>query len=75
MNEMTPTRMKAELPYWIRQHIGALRRARTHREKAKISMQPARRLMMARAAEKDAAKCFRRWQAENPTASLPCFTV
>jgi hypothetical protein len=65
--------METKLPYWIRQQRGALKRAATHRAKAKISSQPDRewRLMMARAAEKDAARCFKRWQAENPTAPHP----
>jgi len=59
------------LPYWLRQQAGAEKRAKTHREKAKLSCDPQWRLMMARAAEKDASRCFKRWRAENPQAPHP----
>lgn len=54
--------------YLIRQARGALKRAATHREKAKASRDPGFRLRMARAAEKEYANLFAIWRRQNPLA-------
>lgn len=63
--------MKTEQPYWIRQMLGAQKRAETFRQKAKTSRDPKWCIAMARGAEKDASRCFKRWRSENPTAPHP----
>ena len=61
----------AGLPYWLRQQRGAERRANTWREKAKWHRDPKWCLAMARGAELDASRCFKRWRAANPQAPHP----
>ena len=59
------------MDYWLRQALGAARRAKTFRNKAKTSRDPQWCINMAKGAEKDYSRCFRRWRRDNPSAPYP----